>query len=308
MTSRSLGLDYNDDEVLLDDLSVELNTKDEIQVYGYEDATATEPNDTSLFPYRPDPGEGYLSNMLWSSAYSIVDVGLIHFGNEGGGGWGEGWPDPPAQAHSALSDIAAATAGDDHNGTLTTGNYPYIGSRGDYDRNKMTNGLGDADGVGSVNVSGRELLNGSAASQLDWANRDLEGGAWKVTNTTDITPGTAASGSFQVAGGLSVADRAQVLDATEADGDKAGALSVAGGVDVKKLVCAQGGLYVGTVPSIASDLLHVNVTDISLIWSSPTGITITGATGGGGGFDIMQIQVPDGSGGTKTIEVLARAI
>jgi hypothetical protein len=41
------------------------------------------------------------------------------------------------------------------------------------------------------------------------ANQQLVNGIWSVTATTDITPGTAATGAFQIAGGLSVAKQIQ---------------------------------------------------------------------------------------------------
>lgn len=97
------------------------------------------------------------------------------------------------------------------------------------------------------------LLKNGGTDKLDWNNNWLTGGSWThkgtsyvftIEGTEDITAETATSGALRVVGGASIGDRLQVLDATDAGGDKTGALYVKGGVDVAAKVWALGGFYI----------------------------------------------------------------
>ena len=111
-------------------------------------------------------------------------------------------------AHSDLTDISAGTCGDHHAldyPNLGGANVQYVRYDGSYARNKMTYGLGDDDGVGSVAVAERQLLGNSAAATLAWAEGLLDlYGNWSCSGDFDIALACNVGSNITVTGNADI--------------------------------------------------------------------------------------------------------
>lgn len=133
-----------------------------------------------------------------------------------GASWTSG-PFPWTTTHVGLTDVAGGSAGDDHDGSLSTGNFPYVSGRAVYDRDGNAflegGGLADADYDLSIDPDARNLSDGARPVLYwgpgghclfgDWTQYEPTGHFLMVGNEA-ITPGTAASGALRVAGGASL--------------------------------------------------------------------------------------------------------
>jgi len=114
----------------------------------------------------------------------------------------------------------------DLNGLLDDDHTQYWKKGGAYGRNYgLSIGVGESDEGAAIAIDlyNRQLDDSGGDATVDWEDRKLTHGAWEVSDETDITPGTDASGALRVKGGLSVYKNAQ------ADGYYVGANQVVGG-------------------------------------------------------------------------------
>lgn len=286
-----------------DDLSVNYGTS-LAQIYEWDDAALTTTplnGESDGFTFNRGCSGGTLE---YASPYQIVAAG------EGGTSeWT--WDNLPGTKHSDLEDIVANYCADDHHGEFTQvtgsvflGNVPYIANEGGYIRNSMVYGLGDVLGANSVGSASRKLYSAvTDETRLDWdlcqaSSTDpyvtfdwdlclLKQKPWTVENTTPST--SSADGSLIVAGGIGVAENVFADGGFEIDESnywKKEAL----------LIEPTGTVGIGA----ATDMSLGAAGNLALSWGT---LTLQGES-----FTLMPVQVPDGSGGTKTIEVLARVI
>lgn len=187
---------------LVDDLSINL-TGGLIQDYAWADPSGDLTTTIALADHLMlrISGTAAKKYITWDAFMDELAADIVGTG----GPWAtHPWPNN----HDDLLDIAGDTAGDDHNGSLAAGNFPYLSGRRDYDDDgqafKAGGGLADSSGALSVDPDDRLLSS-------DWEC------AGKFNQTTDVTDATGAAG---------------------------GAVTSAGGIDVAKKVWAIGGFKV----------------------------------------------------------------
>ena len=264
--------------------------------YRNTDVYPGNPPDTA--PYNtPTSGTGpnnpgSLTSISRSDHYHHIDVAgpqgpAGSQGGTGGMGYQGGWGYQGAAGvttHSALSDIVAGHAADDHKPP----NYGYVGLQGSASRNAMSGTIGDGGGVLSIDPSNHYLSAAGAFNSVDWMSGYLydssteKSVAWLARLLVDSSGVNVLNwyGTDHVI--VDISHRLEVDNLTDADGAGSGALHVAGGIDCDKKINSLTGYNQSTnvgvdIAGFASLGIVTNTAMLSLI-TIQTYDPITGGT------------------------------